>query len=78
MSLLIAQPNARAIETILFELSQRRAWDLRLLGNGVSSVAWQAEFGNEQLLAFLHSLPAMVERGLSVPLSPFLGIGVCT
>jgi aminoglycoside phosphotransferase (APT) family kinase protein len=40
-------PTALAIETILNTVSRKQGWQLRLLGGGASSVAWQADNGDE-------------------------------
>ena len=65
MTSAIIQPSARDIENLLYQLSRKRGWDLRLLGSGASSVAWQAEFGNEHWI--IRAMPAESAKPMSYP-----------
>jgi aminoglycoside phosphotransferase (APT) family kinase protein len=65
LSTRILIPTARAIEMILYQISQKRGWDLRLLGSGASSVAWQADFGNESWI--IRAMPLESDKPVSYP-----------
>jgi aminoglycoside phosphotransferase (APT) family kinase protein len=65
LSTRIVIPTGRAIEMILYHLSQKQSWDLRFLGNGASSVAWQADYGDEHWI--IRAMPLDRDKPASYP-----------
>jgi aminoglycoside phosphotransferase (APT) family kinase protein len=65
LSTRILVPTGRAVEMILYQISQKRGWDLLFLGGGASSVAWQADYGNEHWI--VRAMPLDSTKPISYP-----------